>query len=67
MEDTLADLLRWHLQVRWLDHVEFTPFRSRAEAIEQAQTLLRDYGPWISLTLGSPWGVTEALQEGPIK
>ena len=66
MEDTLVDLLRWHLQIRWFDHVEFTPFRSRCEAMEHAQALLRDYGPWIGLTLGSPWGVTEALQESPL-
>lgn len=60
-----VDLLRWHLQVRLFDQVDFLPFGSRQAALQHAYTLIQTYGPLLSVTLGSPLGQIEILQPRP--
>lgn len=67
MENSLAELSGWHLQICLLDKVDHVPFASRMEAVEYADTLVREFGPFISVAVCSPCGVTETLQKRSAK
>ena len=52
----------WRLQVRSARGAEEALFASRHDAVEEARTLIGDYGHTISITLVDPQGMTETLQ-----
>ncbi len=60
-EDRMARRI-WRLQVRSARGAEEALFASRSDALEQARSLIGDYGHTISLTLVDPQGGTETLQ-----
>jgi hypothetical protein len=52
----------WRLEVRSARGAEEALFASRYDALEQARTLINDYGQTISITIVDPQGVAETLQ-----
>lgn len=67
MENSVVEASGWHLQICLLDKVNHTPFASRPEAIEHAQMLIREFGPFVGITICSPCGTLESLQKSTAK